>query len=580
MAFDKRLLRQAKNAQTGLILTISFSLLTGIIIVGQAFTLSRIINRVFLESQTLVDIQPLLMGLFGLSLFRVGFSWAGQVTAQRTASKVKTDLRERLTAHLFALGPAYTQAEQSGELTNTAVEGIESLNAYFSQYLPQLATAALIPLTILLVVFPLDITSGLVLLLTAPLIPLFMILIGDTAEGLTRKQWGSLSRMSSHFLDTLQGLTTLKLFGRSRAQIEVIAQISDQFRQTTMDVLRVAFLSALVLELLATLSTAIIAVEIGLRLLYWHLTFEKALFILILAPEFYIPLRMLGTRFHAGMSGVAAAKRIFAVLDTKPSEIVSRAKPKPLPEQIRLRFENIHYAYAGGDRPALNGISFDLTPGKTVALVGASGAGKSTIASLLLGFIEPIQGQITLNETPLNQVDAGQWRSQIAWVPQNPYLFNASIAENIRLANPNTDSDAVIAAAKQAHLHSFIETLSEGYETIIGERGGRLSGGQAQRLALARAYLKDAPILILDEPTANLDPEIESQISRSMARLMASRTVLLIAHRLNTVRHADTILVLADGQIIQRGSHAELLAQDGAYRRLVSAYQGENGGAK
>ena len=254
--------------------------------------------------------QPLLLALLTLSLLRAGLTWGSQVTAQRVAGQVKNNLRERLTAHLLALGPAYTHGERSGELANTAVAGVEALDAYFSQYLPQLATAALVPLTILLFVFPLDFISGLVLLLTAPLIPIFMVLIGNLADRMTQRQWVSLSRMSAHFLDVLQGLTTLKILGRSREQTETIARISYRFGQTTLGVLRVAFLSALVLELVATLSTAIVAVEIGLRLLYGRLLFENALFILILAPEFYIPLRLLGTRFHAGMSGLAAGIRL------------------------------------------------------------------------------------------------------------------------------------------------------------------------------------------------------------------------------------------------------------------------------
>ena len=256
-------------------------------------------------------------GFLVLSLTRAALVWGGEVAANRVADRVKHDLRARLVAHLLDLGPAYARGERSGELTNTVVEGIEALDAYFRQYLPQLALAALVPLTVLLFVFPLDWLSGLILLLTAPLIPLFMWLIGNAAEALTRRQWTSLSRMSAHFLDVLQGLTTLKVLGRSREQIQIIAQISDRYRQATMGVLRVTFLSALVLEMVATLSTAVVAVQIGLRLLYGSLLFEEAFFVLLLAPEFYLPLRMLGTRFHAGMAGVAAAQRIFEVLETE-----------------------------------------------------------------------------------------------------------------------------------------------------------------------------------------------------------------------------------------------------------------------
>jgi ATP-binding cassette subfamily C protein CydD len=572
--FQKRLFQQARSARLDLSLTVVLGLLAGIVLVGQAFYLSQIINRVFLEAHALADVQPLLLALLALSLARASLTWGSQVTAQRIAGQVKNNLRERLTAHLLALGPAYAHGERSGELANTTVEGVEALDAYFSQYLPQLAMAALVPLTILTFVFPLDFTSGLVLLLTAPLIPIFMILIGNLADRMTQRQWVSLSRMSAHFLDVLQGLTTLKILGRSREQAETIARISYRFGQTTMDVLRVAFLSALVLELVATLSTAIVAVGIGLRLLYGRLLFENALFILILAPEFYIPLRLLGTRFHAGMSGMAAAKRIFEVLDTPLPVSVSTGSDieTSLSFPSTIRFTNVHYAYNDGQRLALNGVSLTITPGQKVALVGPSGAGKSTIAHLLLRFIDPHQGHITVNGTPLSKLDLSAWRSHLAWVPQNPYLFHGSVAENIRLAQPGASFRQVAQAARQAHADVFIEALPQGYNTLIGERGVRLSGGQAQRLALARAFLKDAPFLILDEATANLDPEHERQIQAALEQLIQGRTALIIAHRLSTVYNADQILVMVNGQIVEQGTHDSLVSQAGLYYRLVTAY--------
>lgn len=595
MLFDKRLLQPAQSARPALILTIALGTIAGVVMVGQAFYLSRIINRVFLAGDSLAGIQTYLLLLLGFSLLRAGLTWSSQVTAQRAASRVKIELRQRLTAHLLALGPAYTQGERSGELTNTVVEGVEALNDYFSQYLPQLATAALVPLTILLFVFPLDLISGLVLLLTAPLIPVFMLLIGQAAESMTQRQWRSLSRMSAHFLDVLQGLTTLKLLGRSRGQAEIIAFISDRFRQSTMSVLRVAFLSALVLELVATISTAVVAVQVGLRLLYGYLEFEQALFMLILAPEFYLPLRLLGSRFHAGMAGAAAAKRIFEVLETTP-QVKTTADHRPLtadrrpptaeisPEPVEtittnqpsIQLNNVHYAYDGGERPALRGISFTIEPGEKVALVGPSGAGKSTVAHLLLRFIDPTAGDISVAGRPLAAIEPAIWQTQLAWVPQRPYLFHTSVADNIRLSRPEAALADVIQAAQLAQADYFIEELPAGYDTLIGERGARLSGGQAQRLALARAFLKDAPILILDEATANLDPVQESEIQTAIDRLLQGRTALIIAHRLNTVRNADKILVLDNGLIREKGAHTSLLRQKGLYYRLVNTYQTDN----
>jgi ATP-binding cassette subfamily C protein CydD len=341
-----------------------------------------------------------------------------------------------------------------------------------------------------------------------------------------------------------------------------------------MGVLRVTFLSALVLELVATISTAVVAVQIGLRLLYGQLAFQQGFFVLLLAPEFYLPLRLLGTRFHAGMQGVAAAQRIFEVLETPAAEHSARSsgRPGPSPKRLDIRFRGVHYAYEEGKRPALNGLSFELPQGRSLALVGPSGAGKSTVAYLMLRFIEPDQGAITVGGQPLDALSPAAWREQVAWVPQNPYLFHGTVAENICLARPDASLDQVESAASQASASGFIEALPKGYGTVIGERGARLSGGEAQRIALARAFLKDAPLLILDEATANLDPEIEAMVQEAMARLLPGRTALIIAHRLSTVYRADRIVVLDRGQLAQEGSHIDLMQQSGLYRRLVGAY--------
>jgi len=579
MNLDPRLLTEARTVRHWLAWTVGLGWAAGILVVLQARVLSRVVNQVFLEGQTLGGAAYLLVALLLIAVVRAGLIWASEVTANRVAGQVKQDLRERFFAHILELGPAYTRGERSGELVNTAVEGIESLDAYFSQYLPQLALTILVPVTFLVLVFPLDFLSGLVLLLTAPVIPMFMILIGNLADALTRKQWQSLSRMSAHFLDVLQGLTTLKLFGRAKDQAQVIAQISDRFRDTTLGVLRVAFLSALVQEMVATLSTAIVAVEIGLRLLYGYLSFEQAFFVLILAPEFYLPLRLLGTRFHASVSGVTAARRIFEVLESRQVDKETRGpgegetrKHGERDRLVSLSFEDVHYAY--DERPALNGVSFSMETDQRVALVGPSGAGKSTVAQLLLRFIEPQRGEIRVNGARLADLAASEWRKQVAWVPQDPYLFNSSVAENIRMARPAVTMDGILRAAQLAHAHEFIEALPQGYDTVIGERGARLSGGQAQRIALARAFLRDAPLLILDEATSNLDPDTEALLQESVERLMQGRMTLVIAHRLSTVHRADRILVLDGGRVVETGTHSSLVHQGGVYGRLVSAYGG------
>jgi ATP-binding cassette subfamily C protein CydCD len=576
MHLDKRLLRLAGENRLALALTVGLGFLAGLFTIAQAGALSQVVNRVFLEHQSLQQVSSLLLVLLAALLIRALLVWGGELAANRVAQGVKNALRGRLLKQILALGPAYTSGEQTGELTSALVERVDALEAYFSQYLPGLVLAALVPLTILLVVFPVDLLSGVVFLLTAPLIPLFMVLIGSLAQSLTQRQWQTLSRLSAYFLDVLQGLTTLKMLGSSQAQVEKIARLSDQFRQKTMDVLRVTFLSALVLEMVATLSTAIVAVEIGLRLLYGRLSFEQAFFVLLLAPEFYLPLRTLGARFHSGMSGVEAAQRIFQILDIPARE----ANPVqdgalPAPETAvhgNIRFQDVSVAFAD-ERSALRGVTFEIRQGQRLALVGPSGSGKSTAAALLLRFIDPAQGEIWVDGQRLADIPVDIWRSNVAWVPQSPYLMNDTVEANIRLARPEASREQVIQAARQAEADEFIQALPQGYDTLVGERGMRLSGGEAQRLALARAFLKDASLVILDEATANLDLVSEARLQSGMKRLMAGRTVLVIAHRLNTVTQADRIVVLEQGRVVQSGTHAELSQQTGLYRNLLSALQ-------
>ena len=569
----RRLLSLTRDSRTALLLTILSGFLAGLLTIGQAYYLSSTVNGVFLEGQTLADVAGWLRLILILIAGRAFITWLNEVSANLVAVKIKSDLRERLFTHILKLGPAYTRGQRTGELTTAAVEGIEALDAYYSQYLPQLVVTALIPISILIVVFPIDLLSGIVMLITAPLIPFFMILIGKGAEIVTKRQYQTLSRLSAHFLDSLQGLTTLKLFGQSKAHAKNIEKVSNQFRDTTLDVLRITFLSALALELLATLSTAVIAVEIGFRLLYARMEFREAFFILILAPEFYLPLRNLGARFHAGMSGTTAAKRIFEILDTALiSNQPSTVSRQPVEEISSIRFENVSYTYPDESTPALENINLQINTGQQIALVGPSGAGKTTLANLLLRFTEPTTGNIRVNYEPLVDIFIDSWRTQIAWVPQRPHLFHDTLAANIRLGKVDATDEEMIAAAKAAHLHDFIESLPEQYETIIGESGARLSSGQAQRLALARAFLKDAPILILDEPTSSLDPETESLLEESTRRLMQGRTVITIAHRLNTVFRADQIILLEEGHIIEQGTHRELLAKNGTYAEMVKAY--------
>jgi len=574
---NSRLLRLAQKSRLWLALTISLGFFSGLLIIGQAHIISRIVSRVFLDKEGLTEVWGLMQLTLVFFTLRALLSWLSNVSAKTIAVQVKSRVRTLLLNHLEKLGPAYTRKEQGGEISTTIVEGVEALDAYFSQYLPQLVLSALVPLTILVFVFPMDLLSGLVLLVTAPLIPFFMYLIGKSAQTITDRQFSTLSKLAAKFLDSLHGLTTLKLFNQAQAQTEKIKETSDQYRNTTMKVLQVTFLSALALELLATLSTAIVAVEIGLRLLYFRVTFEQALFLLMIAPEFYIPLRQLGLRFHAGLEGQSAAVRIFEILDTDPindKPSLASSGRKFSPPLLQLTLDKISFSYPGEDQAALNNLSLTINQGDQIALVGESGAGKSTLANLILGFFPPGKGEFRINGELLSKDNIAGWRNQIAWVPQEPALFQDTIAANIRLARPDADLGAVASAASAAHLAEFIDSLPEGYETLIGEGGARLSGGQAQRLALARAFLKDAPILIMDEPTSQLDPATESRLADATRNLMAGRTVITIAHRLNTIYKADRILILQGGSIVEEGSHQELMRQDGIYTDLVQAYTG------
>ncbi|MEA4903154.1 thiol reductant ABC exporter subunit CydD [Desulfitobacterium sp.] len=586
---DKRLLRASRRVSSLLIVTVILGIVAAGLAVAQAYALSHVVAEAFLNKAVLTSLWTPLVWILGIILLRGVVQWLSAIVAQEAAIRVKENIREQFLKALIQLGPLYARGERAGELVNTAVEGIESLEDYFARYLPQLAMAGLIPLFMLFYIFPLDYQTALVLLVTGPIIPVFMMLIGKLAEKKSLQQWRALSWMSAHFLDMLQGLATLKVFGRSKDQARVIGRVSESFRKTTLSVLRIAFLSALVLEFMTTISTALVAVALGVRLVYGKIIFEEALFLLVITPEFYLPLRNLGLRFHASLSGVNAANRIYEVLNqienlTEDTEdlgndelcLQSGSKPSELElAKANIIFRNVSLVYDADGLAALDGVDLEIRPGEHVALVGPSGAGKSTVFSLLMHFIKPTKGEIIIAGTPLEQLPAAQWRSQIAYLSQQPYLFSGTIEENIRLARPEALDSEVREAAEKAAAHEFIMTFPNGYQTLVGEGGARLSGGQAQRIAIARAFLKNASLLLLDEATEGLDAESEHVIQDSLSELMKGRTVLMIAHRLNTVCQADRILVLDHGKIAETGSHQELLQRQGLYAQFVREYRGE-----
>jgi ATP-binding cassette, subfamily C, bacterial CydD len=557
----RRLARSSRAARWHLAVTVALGAASTALIVAQATLLARVITRVFLDGAALRDVSVELVALAavagGRGLAAAGFEVAGRIGA----SRVMAELRQQLVAKLLRERPGGLTGERSGELATVAVQGVDALEAYFARYLPQLALAALAPPAILAWVLARDWQAAAILALTFPLIPVFMILIGALAERHTRQRWRTLSALGARFLDVVAGLETLRAFGRAEAQEAAIAASSDRYRRETMGTLRIAFLSALVLELAAMLGTALVAVTVGVQLAAGDLGLQAGLTVLLLAPELYAPLRQLGAHFHASADGLAAAERILAVLDLPPAvSLPARTHLAPDPGRAPVVLEDVSLTHPGQSQPALDGVSLALDAGETVALVGPSGSGKTTLVTLLLRLADPDTGNVSCGGVDLRAVDPREWRRRVAWVPQRPTIFAASIADNIRLAEPAASELRVREAARAAGALTLIESLPDGFATRIGEGGRRLSAGQAQRLALARAFLRDAPLVVLDEPTAHLDAESAELVDEALGHLLRGRTALLVVHRPALARRADRIVELRAGRVTRPPLVAEARA--------------------
>ena len=568
----KKLLASIRPSRGILALTIALGLLGALATIAQMILLSEVVNAVFLSHRVLAQVLLPLLLLIGAILVRAGLLWGREVTAQRAAIRAKALLREGVFAHLLQLGPVWSSGERTGELAALLNEGIERLDAYVARYLPQLVLSVLVPLLITAVILPVDWFSAVLLLCTGPVIPLLMALVGSNTRKRTQAQWASLSLMSASFLDVMQGLTTLKMFGRSQEQQERIARISDRFRDKTLQVLRYAFLSGAVLEFMTMSAIGVIATTLGVRLISHSISFDKAFLILLLTPEFYRPLQELGAQRHAAMEGEAAARRLYEILETPlPTQTEPETGESIPPGPIAIDITDLAYTYPEQEKPALEQVNLRLAANTCTALVGRSGAGKSTLVNLLMRFMDATSGTTSANGIPITRLSPERWREHVALVPQRPYLFYGSVRENIQLANPQASEAEVLQAAELAGVAAFLDELPQGLDTQVGEQGMQLSAGQAQRVAIARAILKNTPILILDEPTSSLDPDSEAHIRQSLTTLMRERTVLVIAHRYNTIAQASHIAVLENGRIVEAGTREALAASGSAYARLLGA---------
>ena len=552
---DPRLLRHAGAARGYLVLTIGLGLVMTALILAQAGLLARALAGAA-RGTGVPALSGTLLALLLVAGARAAAAYGGEVAALRAAARVKSQLRHGLAEHSLRLGPAWLGGQRAGEISTLATRGLDGLDAYFARYLPQLVLAVLVPVAVLARVASADWISAVIIAVTLPLIPLFAVLVGWHTSARTRRQWRLLAALGGHFLDVVEGLPTLKVFGRAKAQVQEIARVTGEHRAATMATLRVAFLSALVLELAAALATALVAVEVGLRLLAGHIGYETALLVLLLTPEAYLPLRGVSAQFHASNEGTAAAGRVFEILDTpaerpplRPSGPGRSSSPGGDLRTDAITLTGVTVVYPDRIRPAVDGVSLTIRPGERIILTGPSGAGKSSLLALLLRFIQPTAGTIEVGGADLASIPAGPWRAQIAWVPQHPYLFAASVADNIALGRPAASADAIRQAAQLAGAAEFIEALPGGYQTTLGARALRLSAGQRQKIALARAFLIDAPLLLMDEPAAHLDPASARQIGQAIDVAMASRTVIMVTHSQGWTGGTGRVLVLNRGRL-------------------------------
>jgi ATP-binding cassette subfamily C protein CydD len=585
-ALDPRLLRRARAARAALSADVGFGLLTTIVVVAQAVLFAGIVAGVF-DGGTLATVGGSIAMLAAAVALRAALATAIEVVGRRAGVRVMSQLRleltERRLVDALCVDSSADDDPEAGEVATAAVQGVDALETYFARYLPQVVLATLVPAVILVVTAILDPISAAVMLVTLPLIPVFMVLIGRLTEARARDRWQALARLSNHFLDVVRGLPTLRAWGRGAAQAERIEVISEEYRAMTMRVLRLTFLSGAVLDLVATIATALVAVTLGVRLIEGGVTLRTALAVLLLTPELYAPLRALAAQYHASADGLAAAERILDLIDaTRPAH---QAPPEQWPALAppyragtatawdAVRLEGVSVSFPGRPGAVLDQFDLEIRRGEIVALVGPSGSGKSTVASLLLGLHRPDTGRVMVTATvpstnprtsrrdlavvvDVGSLDQRAWRREIAWLPQRPSLFRGTVLDNIALGYRDARALAprrqvrrrAREAAVLAGADDFVSDLKNGYDTWIGPGGRGLSAGETGRIALARALFRDVPLLILDEPTAHLDADSAGLVTRAISLVAPGRAVLLIEHRPEVALIADRVVRIDGGR--------------------------------
>ncbi|WP_373894886.1 thiol reductant ABC exporter subunit CydD [Virgibacillus sp. CBA3643] len=552
------------------------TVVTGAMIIAQAYLIVLIVDGVFLQGASFQEILSSLGGLLLVLLARTAFSYMNGRKGIQMAAKVKAAFRKRILAK-YSRNPMQASLRgQSGQKVSVMMDAVDEIDNYFSQYIPQIIQTSFIPLLVLVVVFTQHVNTGLIMIVTAPFIPIFMIIIGMKTKQKSEEQMDELAAFSGRFLDTLQGLTTLKLFGRAKQQKEVIEKSSLGFRDATMEILKVAFTSSFMLELISMLSIGLVALELAIQLIiYESISFFTAFFVLVLVPEFYTSLKELGSTFHNGRSSMGAAEKIADELEETEQAVswgsVSLNK-EATPPSIDLR--EAGYSY-GEDQFSLKNIHTQIRPYEAIAIVGRTGSGKTTLLHLIAGLIGPSAGDIVINGRSRAEYKEKDWFDQLSYISQHPYIFSGTIAENIAIGgNSNVSRSEVEQAAEKAGIAAMVQSLEKGYDTPVGEAGRGLSGGEQQRLAIARAFLKNPSVILFDEPTTGLDLQTERILQASINELSENATVITVAHRLHTIKNADQILFLENGELIAAGTHVALIDSVAEYRAMVTVQQG------